>query len=72
MNTLNELRLWLQGKKTYVVSGVTLGVAWLSFFLGEPVLGIEIQTLGEAMNYTLAALGMSAIRAGVSSEIKKA
>lgn len=63
---LSAIEAFLSGKKTHIVSGVTLVVAWSSFLLSIPVLGIEIQTLGEAVNYTLAALGLSALRAGVS------
>lgn len=64
MNALIEkIKVWLQGKKTYLVSAVAILTALIAFANGA----LSILGLGEAI---LAALGLSTIRAAISKVLE--
>jgi hypothetical protein len=60
---IEKIRLWLQGKKTYLVAIVAVLTALIAFANGV----LSILGLGEAI---LAALGLTTIRAAISKIIE--
>lgn len=54
---------WLKGKKTYVVAAAVLLIAVLEGIVGIDIPGAEVTN---PLPYILAALGLGALRAGVS------
>lgn len=65
-------RGFLAGKKTYALSIVTIALTWLGFALGEPVLGHDAATVGDAVQMTITALLAITFRAGMDNTVKKA
>jgi len=53
---------WLKGKKTYIVAGMVVVIAVLEAVVGIDIPGAEVVN---PLPYILAALGLSALRAGV-------
>jgi len=54
---------WLTGNKTYIVAGVGILKIWYPLIAGHPW-SDQIDT---AMNYTLAALGVAAVRSAIKT-----
>lgn len=59
---IEKIRLWLQGKKTYLIAIAAILTALIAFANGA----LSILGLGEAI---LAAFGLSAIRAAITKII---
>lgn len=60
---MNELTSWLQGRKTYIVSGIAVALGVMQAF-GVPVAPVVWPVLG--------ALGLTTLRAGVTKADNKA
>jgi hypothetical protein len=65
-------RGFLSGKKTYALSIVTIVLTWLGFSLGEPVLGHDAASLGDAIQMTITALLAMTFRHGMNTTVQKA
>lgn len=63
---------WLQGKKTYIVAGVTIIATWAAYLIGAPVTGVDhVPTMGEVLSITVTAILGMTIRSGITTEIQK-
>lgn len=63
-----KIKTFLQGKKSYIIAATTIAIGWISYLTDVPILGIEVTDLGTAVNYTLAGLGLSTLRAGIGTK----
>lgn len=65
MQIAEKFRTFLEGKKTYLTAAIALLIAVLGFATGET-------SLIDTLDMVLIALGLGSLRAGVTTEAKRA
>lgn len=62
---IKSIYSWFQGKRTYILAGGSIVGLWWGVYTGSI-------TPHDAIEGTVAALGLGSLRAGIKNDIKKA